>query len=124
MKYGWKNIEDQLKSGLAVYKYCDSNSISVSTFYKNRKKLFDKTSNITNVFISVDIAKERNIFISMNIDDHTVEFDSSLLSKIIEGLTLIVHSQFQMNVLDYSLFIFTNKVRNRIKILYYQSNGF
>lgn len=46
------------------------------------------------------------------------------MRKSIDGLTLIVHSQFQMNVLDHSLFIFTNKKRNRIKILYYESNGF
>lgn len=46
------------------------------------------------------------------------------MRKSIDGLTLIVHSQFQMNVLDHSLFIFTNKARNRIKILYYENNGF
>lgn len=33
MKYDWKkNIEDQLKSGLGVHKYCNSNSISVRAF--------------------------------------------------------------------------------------------
>ncbi|WP_390542430.1 IS66 family insertion sequence element accessory protein TnpB [Massilimicrobiota timonensis] len=41
------------------------------------------------------------------------------MRKSIDGLTLIVHSQFQMNVLDYSLFIFTNRSRNRIKIHLY-----
>lgn len=46
------------------------------------------------------------------------------MRKSIDGLTLIVNSQFQMNVLDHSLFIFTNKARNRIKILYYENNGF
>jgi transposase len=29
-----------------------------------------------------------------------------------------------MNVLDHSLFIFTNASRNRIKMLYYEANGF
>ncbi len=57
----------------------------------------------------------KNIYIS----SHYVD-----MRKSIDGLTLIVHSQFQMNVLDHSLFIFTNKARNRIKILYYESNGF
>jgi len=46
------------------------------------------------------------------------------MRKSIEGLTQIVNLQFEMNVLDHSLFIFTNKSRNRIKILYYESNGF
>jgi transposase len=57
----------------------------------------------------------RNIYISSRYVD---------MRKSIDGLALIVHSQFQMNVLDHSLFIFTNKSRNRIKMLYYESNGF
>ena len=57
------------------------------------------------------------------------------IRKQIDDLALIVTSQFSMNVLDhslfiftdfpiYSLFIFTNASRNRIKILYYEANGF
>ena len=57
----------------------------------------------------------KNIYVSTHFVD---------MRKSIDGLTLIVHSQFQMNVLDHSLFIFTNRSRNRIKILYDESNGF
>lgn len=57
----------------------------------------------------------KNIYVSSQYVD---------MRKSIDGLTQIVNLQFQMNVLDHSLFIFTNKARNRIKILYYQSNGF
>lgn len=57
----------------------------------------------------------KNIYVS----SHYVD-----MRKSIDGLTQIVNLQFQMNVLDHSLFIFTNKARNRIKILYYESNGF
>lgn len=46
------------------------------------------------------------------------------MRKQIDGLSLIVVSQFNLNVLDHSLFIFTNKTRTRIKMLYYESNGF
>ena len=46
------------------------------------------------------------------------------MRKQIDGLALIVTSQFSMNVLDHSLFIFTNASRNRIKMLYYEANGF
>lgn len=46
------------------------------------------------------------------------------MRKSINGLSILVDQQFQMDVLDRSLFIFTNKARNRIKILYYESNGF
>ena len=46
------------------------------------------------------------------------------MRKSINGLSVLVDQYFQMDVLDHSLFIFTNKARNRIKILYYESNGF
>ena len=46
------------------------------------------------------------------------------MRKQIDDLALIVTSQFSMTVLDHSLFIFTNASRNRIKMLYYESNGF
>ena len=46
------------------------------------------------------------------------------MRKQIDDLALIVTSQFSMNVLDHSLFIFTNASRNRIKMLYYEANGF
>lgn len=46
------------------------------------------------------------------------------MRKQIDGLIVIVSAQFDMNILDHSLFIFTNKARNRLKILYYEANGF
>ncbi len=55
----------------------------------------------------------KNIYISSRYVD---------MRKSIDWLALIVHSQFQMNVLDHSLFIFTNRAKNRIKILYYENN--
>ena len=57
----------------------------------------------------------KNIYISNRYVD---------MRKSIDGLALIVYSQFQMNVLDHSLFIFTNRAKNRIKILYYENNVF
>lgn len=46
------------------------------------------------------------------------------MRKSIDGLSLIVNCEFEMNLLDHSIFIFTNKARNRIKILYYEHGGF
>lgn len=63
----------------------------------------------------INVAEIKNIYVSNQFVD---------MRKSIDGLTLIVNNHFQMNVLDHSLFIFTNKARNRIKILYYESNGF
>ena len=63
----------------------------------------------------INTEEVKNIYIS----NHFVD-----MRKSIDGLTQIVNLQFQMNVLNHSLFIFTNKARNRIRILYYESNGF
>ena len=63
----------------------------------------------------INAAEIKNIYVSNRYID---------MRKHIEGLSLIVVSQFKLNVLDHSLFIFTNKSRTRIKMLYYESNGF
>lgn len=57
----------------------------------------------------------KNIYVSKQFHD---------MRKSIDGLALIVSSQFNLNVLDHSLFIFSNASRNRNKMLYYESNGF
>lgn len=46
------------------------------------------------------------------------------MRKSIDGLSMIVAMSFDLDVMEGSLFIFTNKARNRIKILYYENNGF
>lgn len=44
MKYDWKKIiEDQANSGLSISKYCIENNITVSMFYKNKKKFINET---------------------------------------------------------------------------------
>lgn len=46
------------------------------------------------------------------------------MRKSIDGLSLIVSMSYGLDVMDGSLFIFTNKARNRMKMLYYDGNGF
>lgn len=63
----------------------------------------------------------------INLDDVKniyVASDYIDMRKSIDGLMLIVYHEFNLDVLDHSLFIFTNRARNRIKILFYENNGF
>lgn len=46
------------------------------------------------------------------------------MRKAIDGLAAIVTGQFQLEVMNQSLFIFTNRNRNRLKLLYYEEHGF
>lgn len=57
----------------------------------------------------------KHIYLSTNYVD---------MRKSIDGLALLVHQSFELDVLDHSLFLFINKSRTRIKILYYENNGF
>ena len=44
--------------------------------------------------------------------------------KAINGLSLIVQDEMQLDAYSESLFVFINKSRNRIKLLYWEKNGF
>lgn len=85
MKYDWKKIiDDQMNSGLTVNKYCDEHHLAVSSFYKNKRKIQEDFS--TDIFLPVEVIDDTSTLVSMNIDGHTVEFDSSLLDKVIGAL--------------------------------------
>lgn len=57
----------------------------------------------------------RNIYVACRYAD---------MRKSIDGLAAIVQLSFDMDVMDHSLFIFSNRARTRIKMLYYEYNGF
>ena len=44
--------------------------------------------------------------------------------KAINGLSLIVQEALQLNPYEEALFVFMNRARNRIKLLYWERNGF
>ena len=46
------------------------------------------------------------------------------LRNNIDGLALMVERQFQLDPFDNSLFVFCNRKKNKIKILYWDKNGF
>lgn len=46
------------------------------------------------------------------------------LRKSIDGYTAIVAGEFQLNPLSNSLFLFCNRQRNKVKMVYWDGNGF
>jgi transposase len=44
--------------------------------------------------------------------------------KSVNGLSVLIQAELNLDPLDGSLFVFCNKSRNRLKILYYDLNGF
>lgn len=62
-----------------------------------------------------DITGVKNIYVSGSHTD---------MRKSVNGLALIVSESFDMNVMDRSMFIFTNRSRTLVKILYYECGGF
>ena len=46
------------------------------------------------------------------------------MRKAMNGLALIVEAELNLNPLDGSLFVFCNRRRNILKVLYYDHNGF
>jgi transposase len=46
------------------------------------------------------------------------------MRKSIDGLAALVQHAFELDPFDASLFVFCNRERNKIKILYWDNNGF
>jgi transposase len=46
------------------------------------------------------------------------------MRKQINGLSIIVESEMELNPFEPNVFLFCNKPRNRLKILYWDKNGF
>ena len=44
--------------------------------------------------------------------------------KAIQGLSLLIEQELELNPFETTLFVFINRRRNKIKILYWEKNGF
>ena len=57
----------------------------------------------------------RNVYLALGVTD---------MRKSINGLSVLVQEHLGEQLFDGSLFVFCNRARNRIKILYWDENGF
>lgn len=62
----------------------------------------------------INLDKIINVYLSSNYTD---------LRKSIDGLSIIVETEFELDLFEPSLFIFCNKAKSKIKILHFD-NGF
>lgn len=62
-----------------------------------------------------DISKAEKIYIATGYTD---------MRKSIDGLAAIVQQNFQLNPFQNSLFLFCGRKRDRMKVLYWESDGF
>ncbi len=53
-----------------------------------------------------------------------IAIGSTDMRKAINGLSILVESQMELDPLSGHIFVFSNKRRNMIKILYWDHNGF
>lgn len=64
--------------------------------------------------VLINLDKIKNVYLSSNLTD---------MRKSIDGLSIIVETEFQLDLFEPSLFLFCNKAKNKIKILHFD-NGF
>lgn len=64
--------------------------------------------------ISGDL-KASQVFLALGVTD---------MRKSINGLSLLVEEHFEQNIFSGSLFVFCNRRRDMVKILYWEKNGF
>ena len=63
----------------------------------------------------INVDEIKHIYVSAQYQD---------MRKQINGLSVLVSNCFDMDVMDHSLFIFTNRSCTQIKMLYYDYSGF
>lgn len=63
----------------------------------------------------IDVGKVKHIYIAKGATD---------LRKGVDGYANIVSAEFQLDPFSNSLFIFCNRYKNKIKVLYWDCNGF
>lgn len=86
MKYDWvKIIADQKNSGISIKKYCETNKISQSAYYKAVKRL-EESEIAEPHFSPLKMTKEEDHQMNMMINGHKIEFDPELLTLIIGAL--------------------------------------
>ena len=137
----WQGIfEQQKSSGLAIIQFCRDNNINASTFYVWRKRLSDETIRVKKQqvipFVIHEQAFTQPSIIKPNASQiiertvtpctHQVYLVTGFtdMRKSINGLSIIVSDTLSLDPLSQAWFVFCNKQRDKLKILFWDTNGF
>jgi transposase len=129
-------INEQPDSGLTVHDYCQQQHLNVSGFYLWRKKLAAESENVSATdWLSlpaadlpghtgdcqIELLLPGGVTLRMNIRLYTATTD---MRKQFDGLAALVQSQLGMRAQLGDWFVFINRRRTQIKVLYFHQGGY
>ncbi|MDX2367135.1 MAG: IS66 family insertion sequence element accessory protein TnpB [Colwellia sp.] len=121
----WKNlVEKQIASGLSVPLFCNQHNLNHKYFYSRKSMIVNASDNagfiqaqvITKQTTLLETKPEPSITFASPAGELTLPRDTSA--------QFIVEQQMQLSALDGRVYVFCNKGRDKLKVLYWDKTGF